>query len=125
MFELSWGEILLCMAVAVLITGPEDLPRLMRTAGVWMGRARRWGQEMQAMLDGFIAESERRHAAEKAESAVAREAPITERVADVFDPTGALRSSFVPESPPEEEEDEDEPEYHPPQDEDERPETGA
>ncbi len=91
MFELGWGEILLCAVVALLVAGPEDVPRLMRAAGVFMGRLRRWGRSVENMLDGFIARSE----AEVALSARDKE------------------NAGVPEVPADLEE--DEPEYHPPE----------
>lgn len=40
MFDIGFWELILLSIVALLIVGPERLPRLVRTAGFWMGKAR-------------------------------------------------------------------------------------
>lgn len=42
MFEVGFFELLLVGLVALLVFGPERLPSLARTAGLWIGRARRF-----------------------------------------------------------------------------------
>lgn len=42
MFEVGFSELLLVGLVALLVFGPERLPSLARTAGLWLGRARRF-----------------------------------------------------------------------------------
>lgn len=41
MFGIGWGEIALILVVAVLVVPPEDLPKLLREAGRWAGKARK------------------------------------------------------------------------------------
>lgn len=41
MFDIGALEVLLIAVVALLVVGPERLPRLALTAGRWVGRARR------------------------------------------------------------------------------------
>jgi sec-independent protein translocase protein TatB len=41
MFDIGALELLLIGVVALLVVGPERLPKLARTAGLWVGRARR------------------------------------------------------------------------------------
>ncbi|MDR9433182.1 MAG: Sec-independent protein translocase protein TatB [Spiribacter sp.] len=40
MFDVSFWELLIIAAIALVVVGPERLPRLVRTIGLWMGRAR-------------------------------------------------------------------------------------
>jgi sec-independent protein translocase protein TatB len=40
MLDLSWSHILVVLIVALAVVGPKDLPRVMRTAGQWLGKAR-------------------------------------------------------------------------------------
>lgn len=42
MFELSFGEILVIGMVALVVIGPERLPKVARTAGVLLGRLQRF-----------------------------------------------------------------------------------
>jgi sec-independent protein translocase protein TatB len=41
MFDIGALELVLIAVVALLVVGPERLPRLARTAGLWISRARR------------------------------------------------------------------------------------
>jgi sec-independent protein translocase protein TatB len=41
MFDIGALELVLIAVVALLVVGPERLPRLARTTGLWIGRARR------------------------------------------------------------------------------------
>lgn len=42
MFDIGFWEILLILVLALLVIGPERLPAAARTAGYWVGRARRY-----------------------------------------------------------------------------------
>lgn len=39
MFDIGFWEILLISVVALIVVGPERLPRLARVTGLWLGRA--------------------------------------------------------------------------------------
>ncbi len=41
MFDIGFLEVLVIGVVALIVIGPERLPRVARTAGMWVGRARR------------------------------------------------------------------------------------
>jgi len=42
MFDIGFWELFLILVLALLIVGPERLPRAARTAGHWFGKARRY-----------------------------------------------------------------------------------
>ncbi|MGE4337479.1 MAG: Sec-independent protein translocase protein TatB, partial [Pigmentiphaga sp.] len=42
MFDLSFFELLVIGAVALVVIGPERLPRVARTAGQWVGKIQRY-----------------------------------------------------------------------------------
>ncbi len=39
MFDIGFWELLLIAVVALIVVGPERLPRLVRVTGLWIGRA--------------------------------------------------------------------------------------
>ncbi|MFZ0789650.1 MAG: Sec-independent protein translocase protein TatB [Chromatiaceae bacterium] len=41
MFDVGFWELILIAVVALVVIGPERLPKVARIAGLWMGRARR------------------------------------------------------------------------------------
>ena len=58
MFDLALSELALIAVVALVVVGPKDLPRVMRTAGVWMRKARGVAHEFQGSLEQLAREAE-------------------------------------------------------------------
>ena len=51
MFDISFWELALIGVVALIVVGPERMPGLVRTAGLWLGKARRILTEVKAEVD--------------------------------------------------------------------------
>ncbi len=51
MFDISFWELAMIGVVALIVVGPERLPGLARTAGLWLGKARRMLAEIKAEVD--------------------------------------------------------------------------
>ena len=58
MFDIGFWELAIIGVVALLVIGPERLPRVARTAGLWLGRARRFVSTVKADIDREIAADE-------------------------------------------------------------------
>jgi len=58
MFDLSWSHILIFLVVALVVVGPKDMPRLLRIAGQWVGRARAMANEFRKSFDDMARQSE-------------------------------------------------------------------
>jgi sec-independent protein translocase protein TatB len=58
MFDFAWSELALIAVVALVVIGPKDLPRVMRTVGQWTRRARAIAREFQGSLDQMVREAE-------------------------------------------------------------------
>ena len=58
MFEIGWSEILVIAVVAIVVIGPKDLPRVMRTVGQWTGKMKRMGREFQNQFNEALREAE-------------------------------------------------------------------
>ena len=58
MFDIGASELLLVIIVAVLVIGPKDMPRALRTVGKWVGKARAMSRHFQTGLDAMIREAE-------------------------------------------------------------------
>lgn len=54
MFDVGFFELLLIGVVALLVVGPERLPKVVRTAGMWVGRARRFVRSVKDDIDREI-----------------------------------------------------------------------
>ena len=58
MFDIGFLEIVIIASIALVVLGPERLPRAARTAGLWVGRARRMVADVKSDIDREIRESE-------------------------------------------------------------------
>jgi sec-independent protein translocase protein TatB len=58
MFDIGWSELLVVVVVAVVVVGPKDLPRMMRTVGQWAGRARAMADQFRRSFDDMARQSE-------------------------------------------------------------------
>lgn len=77
MFEGSFWELSLIFVLALVVFGPERLPGLARSVGLWVGRAR-------GMLRNFNEQIERELAAEEMKrAAAAARGEVEATVADV------------------------------------------
>ena len=51
MFDVGLWELTLLFFIALIVVGPERLPRLARTAGLWIGKARRIVSEVRGQIE--------------------------------------------------------------------------
>ena len=58
MFDFGWTEILLVAVVAIVVIGPKDLPRAMRSVGQWTGRVKRMAGDFQRQFNEAVREAE-------------------------------------------------------------------
>jgi sec-independent protein translocase protein TatB len=58
MFDFGWTHILILLVVALVVVGPKDLPKVMRTLGQWAGRARSMADQFRRSFDDMARPSE-------------------------------------------------------------------
>ena len=58
MFDIGWTEILIIAVVAIIVVGPKDLPRMLRSLGRYAGQLRRTAGEFRSQFDDAVRESE-------------------------------------------------------------------
>jgi len=51
MFDIGFGELFLCFVVALVVLGPERLPKVARMAGKWTGQARSYMRNLSTELE--------------------------------------------------------------------------
>ncbi len=51
MFEVGFTEIVLILGIALIVLGPEKLPRVAAQIGRWLGRARIMARQLKMQLD--------------------------------------------------------------------------
>jgi sec-independent protein translocase protein TatB len=58
MFDIGWSELLVIAVVAIIVVGPKDLPRMMRTFGTYAGKLRRMAGDFQRQFEDAMREAE-------------------------------------------------------------------
>lgn len=58
MFDMSWGEIMVIGGVALIVIGPKDLPKALRTVGQMTAKVRRMAGEFQSQFNEAMREAE-------------------------------------------------------------------
>lgn len=61
MFDVGFSELIIIAVVALLVLGPERLPKAARFAGLWMRRARAQWYSVRAELERELAADELKH----------------------------------------------------------------
>jgi sec-independent protein translocase protein TatB len=58
MFDMSWGEVLVIGAVALVVIGPKDLPKALRTLGNMTSQVKKMASEFQSQFNEAMREAE-------------------------------------------------------------------
>lgn len=82
MFEGSFWELSLIFLLALIVFGPERLPGLARTVGLWVGKARSVMRNFNEQIERELAAEEMRRAAAAARGAVQSAATDVKKAAD-------------------------------------------
>ena len=69
MFDFSFGELAVIGAVALVVLGPERLPKVARTAGEWIGKAQRYVSQVKSDINREMELAELKKLQEEARNA--------------------------------------------------------
>jgi sec-independent protein translocase protein TatB len=94
MFDFAWSELMLIGIVALIVIGPKDLPRVLRTAGKWVSQARAVAREFQGSIDQMIRESELEDVRREVEKVASTD--IGHQIEKSIDPQGELQNALTP-----------------------------
>src|SRR5438874_13760150 len=94
MLDFSWSELALIGVVALVVIGPKDLPKALRTAGVWVRKARTISREFQSSVEQMMREAELDEVKKQIENVSS--VNIAKEIEKAVDPTGDLAESLKP-----------------------------
>ena len=86
--DIGWSEMAVIAILALIVIGPRDLPRVMKTVGQWVRKARSVTREFQSSVDEMIREADLEDARKALRSAETIN-PET-LVSDTVDPAGTM-----------------------------------
>jgi sec-independent protein translocase protein TatB len=89
MFDIGWTELLVIGIVALIVIGPRELPKTLRTIGQMMTKVRRMASEFQGQFNEAIREAELDELRKEAEKL----SGITDPLGN-FDPLATVKSEI-------------------------------
>jgi len=104
MLDFGFSEILLTSAIALVVLGPERLPKVARQVGNWMGRARLMARQLTEQLEREVNAEELLKEQSKAKPAPANSIAAPEAAPPTYaphagTPYGATDPHFTPDAP--------------------------
>ncbi len=75
MLDVGFSEILLTSVIALVVLGPERLPKVARQVGNWMGRARAMARQLSEQLDREVSAADITKEIDKARAAMTTDSP--------------------------------------------------
>ena len=103
MFDIGYTELLVIAIVALVVIGPKDLPRVMRTVGQWVGRARGMARHFRSGIDTMMREAELEEMEKKwreENERILRDHPFANPMADPLALGAPAEPPSEPEAPP-------------------------
>ncbi|MFN3402164.1 MAG: Sec-independent protein translocase protein TatB [Ferrovibrio sp.] len=92
MFDIAWSELGVIAVAALIVIGPKDLPKVLRTIGQWTAKARSMAREFQSGIDDMVRETELDELRKAAKQV--SDFSIENEVKKTFDPDGSLEKQF-------------------------------
>lgn len=90
MFDIGWSEMMVIGALALIVIGPKDLPKALKTVGKWVRRAKDMAREFQSGVDEMVRESE----LEEARETLRNTSNLDKKIADTVDPSGEMTKAM-------------------------------
>ncbi|MRG73591.1 twin-arginine translocase subunit TatB [Alphaproteobacteria bacterium HT1-32] len=90
MFDIGWSEMMMIGVMAVIVIGPKDLPKALKTVGKWVRRARELAREFQSGVDDMVREAD----LEEAREAIRNTTSIDKKIEETVDPTGEMTKAM-------------------------------
>jgi len=69
MLDFGWSQMLLIAAVALIVLGPKELPKVIKSVTEWAGKARGLAREFRSSVDEMMRETELKNLKEEFEGA--------------------------------------------------------
>src|SRR5690606_21894887 len=88
MFDIGWSEMAVIAIVALIVIGPKDLPKAMKTVAQWMRKARALSREFQSGIDEMVREAELEDARKALEAT--RRGNLERTISNAIDPEGEV-----------------------------------
>ena len=88
MFDVGWIEMAVIALIALVVIGPNELPKAMRSLAKWTRKARSMAREFQSGIDDMVRDADLDDARKAIDSA--KSFDVGKAMEETIDPTGSL-----------------------------------
>ena len=92
MFDIGWTEITFILIFAIIVIGPKELPRVLRTVGQWVGKAKSMTRDFRGHVDDMIRDTELDEVKKQIDSVGSFDA--NSALENTIDSDGEIKSAF-------------------------------
>ena len=92
MLDVGWQELFLIAVITIIVVGPKEIPRVLRTVTVWIRKIKDMAREFQSSIDDIAREAELDDI--KKQLAEAQDFDIEREIEQTIDPTGEMINSI-------------------------------
>ena len=92
MLDVGWQELFLIAVITIIVVGPKEIPRVLRTVTVWIRKVKDMAREFQSSIDDIAREAELDDI--KKQLAEAQDFDIEREIEQTIDPTGEMIKSI-------------------------------
>lgn len=93
MLDIGWQELFIIAAIAIVVVGPKDLPRVLSTVMKWVRKARGMAREFQSGIDEVVREAELDDIRKQVESS--GDFDIGKEIEKAIDPDGDMGAELT------------------------------
>jgi len=87
MLDIGWTEILIIAVITLFVVGPKDIPKVLRTIGIWIGKFKSISRDFQNTVHDAVKEAELDEVKKQIESA---KTGFTKEISETIDSEGEL-----------------------------------
>lgn len=92
MFDIGWSELLVIAGVTLIVVGPKEIPRVLRTVTLWVRKIKDLAREFQSSIDDIAREAELDDI--KKQLAEVQDFDIERELEGAVDPDGEVANSI-------------------------------
>ena len=92
MFDIGWTEITVILIIVIIVIGPKELPGVLRTVGIWVGKVKAMTSDFRNQVDEMIEDSELKEVKRQVESVSSFDPRA--KLENEIDPNGDLKDAF-------------------------------
>ena len=92
MLDVGWQELFVIAVITIIVVGPKEIPRVLRTVTLWIRKIKDMAREFQSSIDDIAREAELDDI--KKQLTEAQDFDIERELEDAIDPTGEMSNAI-------------------------------